>query len=824
MKKTVATALSLALVLGSGNITGSVFAATEISATTQVSTQLQQIKQFNDLKAMFTAETVSLINIKAKYVETIQPAVKAGYPEIDEKINFVLEGAIQGKMNNSQAKQAIDKGLQWFFYAEMSRLTKAVPDLLKAGKKTEASEALEQAIKLFEGSLQETTGKRDAKYGTGMKDLLNTVVVPGLRKSIADNDVLTYNLSRQMFDKTLIKMFTLATLTYAEKVPVETDAEKVKEQMIEAYFFYMPIFNSLKGGSQVNAEYIEKAFASGSKAQVKPTEIKAAFSAALMGKMTGYLQKTLKSMEAADLASAQVTAMEGNMFLAAQEILIKERLGADTYKLAENVAGQYFAAVKAGNTKDASTLGNQILKVVTNSFTTQEIQLQAFNELKGMFAEQTVSLTKIKSKYTETLQSTVKANYPEIDQNISFVLDASIAGKMTTGQAKQAVDKGLQWFFYAEMTRLTKSVPDLLKAGKKDEAKAALTSAIQLYEGSLKGSAEKRDVTFGTNMKSLLDTVVIPELQKAIEENNSVKYNVTRQMFDKTLIKVYTLATLTYVDKISKETDSEKVKEQMTEAYFFYMPISNSLKGGNKVDGEYIEKILASGVQKNVNVAKIKAAFAGAVNGKISSYYEKTLASLTKGDVDSAQVSAMEGNMFLAVEEILIKEKLGVDIYTSSQASAQKYFEAVKAKNFKEAKLQGFQVIKTVSNLDGVQFKLNTKSVTINGKLKLVTVAPFYHSKKKESFVSIRVASELLGWKISKNKVTKNLEISKSDIVYALQTNKNIVIKNGEIDKDIKLSQPLMVKNAINYVSVSTFNKLFGYKVFQSGTEIIIVK
>jgi hypothetical protein len=466
---------------------------------------------------------------------------------------------------------------------------------------------------------------------------------------------------------------------------------------------------------------------------------------------------------------------------------------------------------------------------LTSDTSVQKSQLQAYSDLKAMFSADPVDLEAVKAKYTETVQADVKASNEAIDEKIVLILNYAIEGQLNTGQAKQAVDKGLQWFFYSEITRLTKGVAkDALKAGDQATAKAALEQAIELYAGALQGTAGKRDSYFAAHdvkTQDLLDTVIIPGLQAAVDNKEVLSFNLYRQMLDKTLIKVFHLATLKYAVEAPKQADAEKARAEVTEGYFFYMPIFDSLTKGSEADAKYIESAFASGDPSKLDAVKIKAAYAAALNGKISGYVNKTIyADMASGDLAKAQEHAMEGNMFLAAEEVLIKEKLGADAYNSAIAHGEMYLDAVKAGDVKAAELHSFGFLKVISELDGVHLKINTNKLTVDGEEKQVDAQSYINPQTSRTLVPARFIAEALGADVNYIEATKTVVITKDGVKTELVVGSNVVLQNAQVKESLQLDQPVVVKDARSFIPLRAVAELFGNKVFYSNYEVVIVK
>lgn len=470
--------------------------------------------------------------------------------------------------------------------------------------------------------------------------------------------------------------------------------------------------------------------------------------------------------------------------------------------------------------EEAKTEGYKI----TSDTSVQKEQLKHFEELKAMFADmEKVDLAAVKAKYESTLQATVKTKQPVIDTNISAVLEAAVKGDMNKFQAKQAVDKGLQWFFYTEMTALTKAVPAELEAGKQAEAKALLDQAVELYYGTLSKTAVARDKKFGTETKDLLDNVVVPILGEAIQENDVVFYNVFRQMFDKTIIKIYVLATLTYAESAPAEKDAEIAKGKVTEGYFFFMPIHGSLSGGSKVDADFVKDTFASGDASKIKLDEIKAAISKALVAKASGYAIKTQANMDKGDIATALVTAMEGNMFVAALETFITEKLGAEANISLGEHAEAYFNAVADENKKVANAHVVEIFKVVSKLHGVSLKLNTKSLTVAGVKVEVDAASFVSAETKRTLVPTRFVAEALGAKVGYDNATQKVTIDLNGKKVELVLGSDQVIVDGQVKADVKLDQTVVVKDGRSYIPLRAVAELFGNKVLYSNGEIVIL-
>ncbi|WP_139490974.1 copper amine oxidase N-terminal domain-containing protein [Brevibacillus dissolubilis] len=458
----------------------------------------------------------------------------------------------------------------------------------------------------------------------------------------------------------------------------------------------------------------------------------------------------------------------------------------------------------------------------------QKADIQAFTEIKAQFDAATVDIAKVKADYVAKFQTKVKALIPDTDALIIAVLDGAAKGDYSNGQAKQAVDKGLQGYFYAEISNLTKVVAkEALTAGKKEEAAFAVDKAVELYNGSLKGTATKRDAGLGTNIVEQMDTIIIPALFKAAENGNVTDYNVARQMFDKSLIKVFTLATITYAEKVPKlvaENKLEDAKVGLTEGYFFFLPIFNSFSGGHKASAELIKASFGSGDPAKLDTAQLKDAFTQILIGKTTNYANKVIAAdLSKEDaLATAKEAAMEGNMFISVAETLLTEKLGKDGYKKLTESGQLYFNAVAKADKAEATKHLYPVLTTLSTVNGINFEVGASKLVVNGKDVKIDAPSMI--KNGRTLVPARALAEALGGKIEAVKAD-----GKTKVVIEKDGSKvEFFIGGTEITQDGKkletvLDQPALIEKGRTFIPVRAVSTVFGKKVFFSGKTIIVL-
>lgn len=454
-------------------------------------------------------------------------------------------------------------------------------------------------------------------------------------------------------------------------------------------------------------------------------------------------------------------------------------------------------------------------------------RVKAFADIKASFKGTTaVSLVDVQAAYASKFQTevkridaTIKAGDPKIDENISLVLDNAIKGTLNVGQAEQAIDKGLQWFFYLSIRDLINNkIRPALTKGDFASAKVDFDKVIQIYEGALQSTVKKRDDKFSLNMVAILKGT-IEQLQADLAASNANDFNVHRQVLDKTLIKTFALAVLTYAESIPTKAAAAQ-PAAMTEAYFFYMAVYTYLKGGSAVDADYIRDVFASGDASQVNKDKIQAALQRAMNGKVSEYVTNAYTKLEAGDLQGARGYAMEGNMFLSTQEVF----LGKDKYAAAAVFAEQFANAVDKSDLSAAKSSSFQMLKFLVMNDGTQLSISSKSYTIDGESYTALSAPYISQKTNRTLVPIRLIADAVKAEVSYDQATKTVKIVKDGKTTELVVGSDKIVQNGVVNEIVMLDQPVVLESGSSFIPLRAVAELFGNGVFYDKKEIIILR
>jgi LysM repeat protein len=682
-----------------------------------VTEQKNQLAQFEEIKKFFTEDTVDLTQVKTYYDEHFKAAVQGRDLVADENISAMLELGVQSEATSGQVKQAVDKGLQWFFYNEIRHFDREAGNALAEGNVELANEHLDKAATLFEGSVFVTAGKRDNDFGTLTQDFFENIAVPGMRTAVENNDATSFHVWRQYFEKTMMKVFVLATTRYAHKIPQDHaagDTEAEKAHLAEGYFFFMPIHDYLVSGNKEAADNIKNAFGSGDGGAVKANKIEQWLTQAVTTKVNGYIDSAINTdLASGDLDKALIHAAEGNAFASQLEIFIKKELGTEAYTELQTYGENFFNAVKANDAETAEKHGLEITNLLAQL---SGNQLGNFETIKGFFSAEEVDLGQVKAFYEDNFKALVEARNPQINDEISVVLEAGVNNEATAGQVKQAVDKGLQWYFYDEINHLVRSESGkALEEGDKQKAVDVLDRALSLFEGTVYVTAGKRDANFGTLTEDFFDNVAVPGLKQAVQDEDVTTFHVYRQYFQKTMMKVFVLATTRYAHKVPEDHaagNTEAEKAHLAEGYFFFMPIHNYLAGGDKEASDSIRAAFGSGDGANVNAADIEKWLTKAITAKVNGYINEAInTDLAAGDLSKALIHAAEGNAFASQLELFMNEQLGKEAYVQLQTYGESFYNAVKANDAEAAKKHGAEITNLLVKLDGSKTAANTEQI-----------------------------------------------------------------------------------------------------------------
>ncbi|SEA25560.1 hypothetical protein SAMN05421743_103318 [Thalassobacillus cyri] len=290
-----------------------------------------------------------------------------------------------------------------------------------------------------------------------------------------------------------------------------------------------------------------------------------------------------------------------------------------------------------------------------------------------------VDYQKVIDLYNNQLQPLVAERDGNIDQQISTALEAGKNGEMDGQVVKQIFDKLTQKVFYLTIKHEFQEIDE--NWGKKEEVNEEIAEAKEYYE-VLKETVEKRDAAYETNMVDQIDAG-FSEIEKAVENDDNLGFQLGKQVVDKTLMKTFYLAAGAvpngYATKAAKEAeeDPDKAKVEQAEGWAFYQSISEYITKYAEEDAKIIEKNfnLETDV-KELDPEAVNHAFVRGLSKVALHEYEE---SEEYWGEDKSAITALEGALFIDMIASDIKRMQGEDAYNTLNEQAQTYLDAVKS-------------------------------------------------------------------------------------------------------------------------------------------------
>ncbi|MGJ7920491.1 hypothetical protein [Neobacillus sp. LXY-4] len=310
---------------------------------------------------------------------------------------------------------------------------------------------------------------------------------------------------------------------------------------------------------------------------------------------------------------------------------------------------------------------------------------EAVTELAKASEGKDVDYDKVIDLYTTNLQGLVQERDKEfedtIDQHITTALEAGKEGTMDKVVVKQIFDKLMQKVFYTTMKHEFVEVAE--NWGKTEEVKEEIEEAKVFYS-ILSTTVQKRDAANGTTMVDVINGG-FEEMEKAVDSNDQLAFQLGKQVVDKTLMKTFYFATgaipngyATKAAAAAKE-NAEEAKVEQAEGWAFYQSIYTYINKHAAEEGAYIlsQFDLETDVTQLDPAAVNKAFVRGFSKVAIDEYKE----SIEAWGEDKSVITALEGALFIDIIGQDIKGLIGEAEYTALTEKAQKYLDAAKAKD-----------------------------------------------------------------------------------------------------------------------------------------------
>ncbi|QNR19464.1 hypothetical protein HNY42_00200 [Exiguobacterium sp. Helios] len=331
--------------------------------------------------------------------------------------------------------------------------------------------------------------------------------------------------------------------------------------------------------------------------------------------------------------------------------------------------------------------------------TTLKDELTIFSSIKAELDKakenQAIDWKMVQTSYDSKLKGGVTTAAPEIDEVISSALAGVESKELDENIARQLVDKGIQSYFYKLQKSTQATAEEAVKAGKTDEATAALNDIQDMSETVFIPTAEKRDASYGFKNEDSIAQAINSGLtaqEEAITAKNIADFNVAKQLTDKSIYRSFYLAALGYAQKIEDGvkagTDEKELQMEQAEGYGFLLAIEESLAGGDEEAVATLKERYDFSKTKpaDVKFKEIESLFAKALTEKIDGYHEETQEALEKKDIDTARVEAMEANMFVIAMKPTLENRLGKETAQTVLADASAWYALVEKGDLKAEK------------------------------------------------------------------------------------------------------------------------------------------
>ncbi|MYL34743.1 hypothetical protein GLW08_02845 [Pontibacillus yanchengensis] len=308
-----------------------------------------------------------------------------------------------------------------------------------------------------------------------------------------------------------------------------------------------------------------------------------------------------------------------------------------------------------------------------------EAYKQGKEELAKAEEDKEVDYQKVIKVYNNNLKSLVEKRDSSIDQQITTALEAGKNGELDGAIVKQIFDKLSQKVFYLTIKHEFQEINE--NWGNTEEVNAEIAEAKEFYQ-VLEGTVEKRDAAYETSMVDQIQAG-FTEIEKAVENDDQLAFQLGKQVVDKTLMKTFYLAAGAmphgYATKAAKEAEEDPAhaKVEQAEGWAFYQSISSYLTEYAKEDAAIIEENfnLETDVKK-LDPEAVNKAFVRGFSKVALHEYEESEENWGK---DKSVITALEGALFIDMISRDIKRMQGEDMANTLNEQAQTYLDAVKA-------------------------------------------------------------------------------------------------------------------------------------------------
>jgi hypothetical protein len=344
-------------------------AAHEFKAVAAANTQaLSEIKA--EMEKAKEGKAVDYDKVKSEYTAKLQSLVQKRDGELsdslDQQFVTIIDSAKAGTMKPLVATQLFDKLMQKVLYVSMKSELNAIGQDFDKLTKEQAQAHFEEANTYY-AALVSTVQKRDAAYGTKVEDSIKAGFTQ-MSDAINAKEGLSFNLGKQLADKSLMKTFYLAVAAtphgYTTKA-FETSKKDAADALVkqsEGWAFYQSIYPYLKKHSEAEAEFIQTSLDLKTDAKtIDPAKVN---TAAVKAFLKTAQDELVESEENMDKDKGVITGFEGLLFITVVEGDLKAKIGDVKTQELITAANDYYVAVK--DKKDDAKTKFEALEIKLN--------------------------------------------------------------------------------------------------------------------------------------------------------------------------------------------------------------------------------------------------------------------------------------------------------------------------------------------------------------------------------------------------------------------------------------------------------------------------
>ncbi|MGO0058834.1 hypothetical protein ACTID9_02165 [Brevibacillus fluminis] len=311
--------------------------------------------------------TVDWAKAQKMYSDNLKALVQARDSENEGQVNDQLEAAMNagksGSLSAGVVAELHEKLMQNIGFLSMRHDFKEANE--KFSDKASAKREVNEAKEFYDGLLKGMVEKRDAAYSSQMGSAIDSGFT-GMMNAIDKGDSLSFNLGKQIVDKTLMKAFYFASGAEKgygyklENMVKEGTKEDLKAEQAEAWAFFQSLKGYLIENDKASTEFINQQFdLTNDVKNIKGDAINQAFVHAFAATAKGEYTETMENW---GKDKAMITALEGALFIDVINADLPKALGGEAQaKTLIGNAQKLLDEVKAGNKEKAVELHKQVL-------------------------------------------------------------------------------------------------------------------------------------------------------------------------------------------------------------------------------------------------------------------------------------------------------------------------------------------------------------------------------------------------------------------------------------------------------------------------------